>query len=240
MTADDQIVLQPVASMVQPSTTSELVSSGLITSTVAIGDVQARPESSSARPGPAQGTAHTPQIQQGQTVAAGTATVRRDGSVHDRQSHRRHSRRHQNQQSLASWIWLKLCCHIRRSTIDFFDAVDAGRVDAVRAMVKSSPAMLLRTRPGTRWTAVHFAAERGEFSTLCTLFNEAQHLDERSVGSRSRIGCTGIGVRPSIYTKCMVSALTEKNLTPLMLACKRGCATSLIPCTCFSGVQKKA
>jgi hypothetical protein len=129
-------------------------------------------------------------------------------SQRDRQ-HRRHSRRRQGQQSLMSWMWLKLCCHIRKSTIDFFEAVDAGRVDAVREMVKLSPAMLLRTRPGTRWTAV---------------------LDQRRAGAPAHISCTGIGGRPNDYTKRMVNALTEKNLTPLMLACKRGCVACMFAC----------
>jgi hypothetical protein len=111
--------------------------------------------------------------------------------------------------------------------MDFFDAVDAGRVDAVREMVKQCPALLLRTRPGTRWTAVHFAAERGEFSTLTALFEEASVIDERITGSKTCTGCTGMGgVGPREYQICMVNALTEKNLTPLMLACKRGCVAS--------------
>jgi hypothetical protein len=150
-------------------------------------------------------------------------------SQRDRQ-HRRHSRRRQGQQSLMSWMWLKLCCHIRKSTIDFFEAVDAGRVDAVREMVKLSPAMLLRTRPGTRWTAVHFAAERGAFATLTALFDEALILDQRRAGAPAHISCTGIGGRPNDYTKRMVNALTEKNLTPLMLACKRGCVACMFAC----------
>ena len=119
-------------------------------------------------------------------------------------------------------MWVKLCWHFRKNTLAFFYAVDSGRADVVRNMVKLSPALLLRTRPGTRWTAVHFAAERGEFSTLSALFEESQVLDERRVGSQTRMGCTPIAGRASNYTRCMVNALTEKNLTPLMLACKRG------------------
>lgn len=133
-------------------------------------------------------------------------------------------RRHrQPQQSLSSWLWLKLCCHVRKVTIQFFEAVDASRADAVRNMIQLNPALLLRTRPGTRWTAAHYAAERGDFSTVVVLFEESQALDERCLGANEVCdACACLGGRVSDYTTCMVNALTEKNLTPLMLACKRG------------------
>lgn len=208
--------MSPARSMQLPHTVSEVPPVLLhpaTVSTLAIANTQPQ-HAPSTRVSSGRHGAHTPVVRQ----------VR--DNQHDRQTHRRHSRRRQNQQSLASWMWLQLCCHIRKSTIDFFDAVDAGRVDMVREMVKVSPTLLLRTRPGTRWTAVHFAAERGEFSTLTSLFEESQALDERKAGSQAHMRCTGIGGRPNAYTKCMVNALTEKNLTPLMLACKRGCVAA--------------
>lgn len=143
---------------------------------------------------------------------------------HDRHHSRRQGRKRQSQKSVASWMWLKLCCRIRKSTMEFFDAVDAGRVELVRDMVRASPALLLRTRPGTRWTAVHFTAERGEYATLTALFEEAQTHDERR-DAHSTISCARLKpMKKGELTKRMVNALTEKNLTPLMLACKRGCA----------------
>jgi hypothetical protein len=105
--------------------------------------------------------------------------------------------------------------------VEFFDAVDAGRVDLVRAMVKQAPVLVLRTRPGTRWTALHFVAERGEYATLTALLEEARSLDSSGVVG-PKLSCVGIKKQVELV-KRMVDALTEKNLTPLMLACKRGC-----------------
>lgn len=152
----------------------------------------------------------------------------------DRHHARRQGRKRQSQKSVASWMWLKLCCRIRKSTMEFFDAVDAGRVEVVRDMVRASPALLLRTRPGSRWTAVHFTAERGEYATLTALFEEAQVHDERRE-AQSGISCARIKpVKKGELTKRMVNALTEKNLTPLMLACKRGCALDPLQLHSFS------
>lgn len=162
---------------------------------------------------------------------------------HDRHHSRRQGRKRQSQKSVASWMWLKLCCRIRKSTMEFFDAVDSGRVELVRDMVRASPALLLRTRPGTRWTAVHFTAERGEYATLTALFEEAQAHDERRE-AQSTISCARIkSVKKGELTKRMVNALTEKNLTPLMLACKRGCVSSppaSLPYRCINCARRQA
>jgi hypothetical protein len=112
---------------------------------------------------------------------------------------------------------------MRKSTVEFFAAVDAGRVDVVRDMVRAQPNLSLRTRPGTRWTAVHYAAERGEYATLTALFEEAQ-TSQRAAGGARSFFCSSGSTRSVDYVKRMVSSLTEKNLTALMLACKRGCA----------------
>ena len=146
----------------------------------------------------------------------------------ERQRQRHYAqRRRAAQQTLGSWLWLKVCSRMRKSTVEFFEAVDAGRVDAVRDMARAQPSLLLRTRPGTRWTAAHYAAERGEYATLTALFEEAQHI-ERAAASARPFTCTGGGGRAAEYVKRMVGSLTEKNLTPLMLACKRGCAPPLL------------
>ncbi len=131
-------------------------------------------------------------------------------------------RRRAMHQSMAGWVWLKFTARMRKSTVFFFEAVDGGRVDVVRDMVRSQPGLLLRTRPGTRWTAVHHTAEQGEFATLTALFEEAQCCDRASASGRGMLSCAPS--RGSDYVKRMVNGLTEKNLTPLMLACKRGCA----------------
>ena len=130
-------------------------------------------------------------------------------------------RRRATHKSMAGWVWLKVTARMRKSTVFFFEAVDGGRVDIVRDMVRSQPGLLLRTRPGTRWTAVHHTAERGEFATLTALFEEAQRCDRASASGRGMLSCAT--PRASDFVKRMVNGLTEKNLTPLMLACKRGC-----------------
>ena len=121
------------------------------------------------------------------------------------ESRRQGSRRQRRQsQSVMSWMWLKICCHVRRRTFEFFDAVDCGRVSAIRDMVQLSPALLLRTRPGTRWTAVHFAAERGEFSTLIALFEEAAALESCSAPGRGK-SCLHVFVEKGDFTRSMVN-----------------------------------
>jgi hypothetical protein len=146
----------------------------------------------------------------------------------ERQRQRHYAqRRRQAQQSLTSWIWLKVCLRMRKSTVEFFDAVDAGRVDVVRDMVRAQPNLLLHTRPGTRWTAAHYAAERGEYATLTALFEEAQ-ITERAAQSARSLVCASGSSRFQDRVKRMVNSLTEKNLTPLMLACKRGCAFEFV------------
>lgn len=134
------------------------------------------------------------------------------------------------QQHLPAWMYLKVFARMRKTTVMFFDALDSGRVEAVRELVQSQPSLLLRTRPGTRWTAVHHVAERGEFGTLTALFEEAQRLDQAAASSRGAFACMMGSSKSNEYVQRMVNSLTEKNLTPLMLACKRGCACAHRKC----------
>jgi hypothetical protein len=151
-------------------------------------------------------------------------TYHQQAAQRERQRQRYYAqRRRGSQQSAAGWVWLKVATRMRKSTVFFFEAIDAGRVDAVREMVRAQPSLLLRTRPGTRWTAVHHTAERGEFATLTALFEEAQHFNRASASGRAAaLLCAPTRGRSHDYVKRMVNSLTEKNLTPLMLACKRG------------------
>lgn len=161
------------------------------------------------------------------------ALPRSAGQQHRRDRHRRYYMHRQRQTStttVAGWLWLKICSHVRKGTVNFFDAVDAGRVERVRTLIADAPQLLLRSRPGTRWTALHYVAERGEYAMLALLLDEARRCEElEAVGSKLSCGAAN-AKRSSELVKRMVDALTEKNLTPLMLACKRGCAARVLAC----------
>ena len=124
--------------------------------------------------------------------------------------------------SAGSQVWVALCKHVCKKTFAFFDAVQGGKVEDVQQMVDATPKLLLQRNPGTMWTAAHMASEQGDFQMTMVLFDVAERLD-RVFADAPTMRCWPLPFNSTSASTQMLHACTEKNLTPLMRACKRGC-----------------